>query len=118
MRILVADDQAKVRSALRFLLEQQLGIEILGEAVDATGVLDWLTAACPDLVLLDWELPGFDPSLLGTVRALCPSLTVIALSGRPEASKAARSAGADAFVSKGDPPEQLLTAIEACRPHG
>lgn len=118
MRILLADDQAKVRSALRFLLEQQPDIEILGEAVDATGLLDWLTAACPDLVLLDWELPGFSSDSLVALKELRPFLVVIALSGRPEARGAALRVGADAFVSKGDPPEQLLAAIEACRRHG
>jgi DNA-binding NarL/FixJ family response regulator len=40
-----------------------------------------------------------------------PGLRVIALSGQPEASKASLEAGADAFVSKGDPPEQLLHAM-------
>jgi DNA-binding NarL/FixJ family response regulator len=40
MLVLLADDQAKVRSALRLMLEQQPDIEILGEAVDATGLLE------------------------------------------------------------------------------
>jgi len=69
MRVLLADDQSKVRSALRLLLEQRPGVQILGEAVDATGLLDWMKAACPDLVLLDWELPGLETdSLLPTLR--------------------------------------------------
>jgi DNA-binding NarL/FixJ family response regulator len=38
---------------------------------------------------------------------------VIALSGRPEARRAALDAGVDAFVSKGDPPERLLSMLEA-----
>ena len=131
MRVLLADDQSKVRSALRLVLEQQPGIHILGEAVDTTGLLDWMKAACPDLVLLDWELPGLEadnPStgspprvlavagqgLLPTLRELCPRLAVIALSGRPEACRAALDAGADAFVSKGDPPERLLAAVNDC----
>jgi DNA-binding NarL/FixJ family response regulator len=113
MRVLVADDQAKVRSALRLLVDQQPGIVVQGEAVDTTGLLDWVSAMAPDLVLLDWELPGPDRGrLLPTLRALCPQLRVIALSGRPEARQAALQAGADAFVSKGDPPETLLAAIE------
>ena len=40
MRVLLADDQAKVRSALRLLLQQQSDIEVLGEAIDTTGLLD------------------------------------------------------------------------------
>ena len=40
--------------------EQQLGAQVLGEAADAQGMLDWIKVACPDLMLLDWELPGLD----------------------------------------------------------
>jgi len=131
MRVLLADDQAKVRSALRLVLEQQPGVSILGEAVDTTGLLDWVQVACPDLVLLDWELPGLKAAglstvlrqaqdgssgqgLLPTLRELCPRLKVIALSGRPEARQTALDAGVDAFVSKGDPPERLLAAVNDC----
>jgi len=115
MRVLLADDQSKVRSALRLVLEQQPGVSILGEAVDITGLLDWMKATCPDLVLLDWELPGFETDrLLLTLRELCPCLAVIALSGRAEARQAALDAGVDAFVSKGDPPERLLAAVNDC----
>ena len=114
MRVLLADDQSRVRSALRLVLEQQQGVSILGEAVDATSLLDWVKAACPDLVLLDWELPGLETdSLLSALRARCPHLKVVALSGRPEARQAALDAGADAFVSKGDPPEWLLRTLRA-----
>jgi DNA-binding NarL/FixJ family response regulator len=113
MRVLLADDQAKVRSALRLLLVEHPHIEILGEAVDATGLLDWIKAACPDVVLLDWELPGLPAeTILCLLHDRCPHLRVIALSTRPEASEAALGAGADAFVSKGDPPEVLLVAIQ------
>lgn len=119
MRVLLADDQAKVRSALRLLLEHQPHIDILGEAVDATGLLDWVKAACPDLLLLDWELPGLPMSaLLTALRDRCPELQVIALSSRPEARSVALAAGADAFVSKGDAPERLLAAVEGLSPAG
>ncbi len=115
MDVLLADDQAKVRSALRLLLDHQPDVEVLGEAVNATGLVDWVKAASPDLILLDWELPGFSPEALRSLRAFCPSLAVIALSGQPEARQEALSAGADGFVSKGDPPEQLLAAVDDCR---
>ena len=112
MQVLVADDQAQVRSALRLVLEQQPNIRVLGEAIDFMGLLDWARACCPDVVLLDWELLGFggDDSLT-VLRRHCPRLAVIALSGRPEAREAALDAGVDAFVSKGDPLERLLAAV-------
>ena len=115
MRILVADDQAKVRSAIRLLLEQDEDVKVLGEAVDATGLLDWVSVACPDLVLLDWELPGRDTEeLLRAIRRHCSRVRVVALSGRPEARREAISAGVDGFVSKGDPPERLLETLRRC----
>ena len=123
MRILLADDQAKVRSALRLCLEQEPGMSVMGEATDADELLAQVRTACPDIVLLDWELPGLqaaNPStgsgqgLLSALRTLCPCLKVIALSGRPETRQVALPAGADAFVSKGDPPEQLLAAVNGC----
>jgi DNA-binding NarL/FixJ family response regulator len=113
--ILLADDQPQVRSALRLLFEQQPDLCVLGEAVDAQGILDWLSATCPDAVLLDWELPGLHGgNALATLRARRPHLKLIALSGRPEARDAALAAGMDAFVSKGDPPEELLSAVCCC----
>lgn len=98
------------------MLEQQEDVEILGEAADTTGLLDWVKATGPDVVLLDWELPGLPaaPSL-PRLHSHCPNLQVIALSGRPNAREAALDAGADAFVSKGDPPERLLAALAAVR---
>lgn len=114
MQILVADDQAQVRSALRLLLENEMGCTILGEAEDRAGLLAWLHGACPDLLLLDWELPGFQADdLTQEIKRLCPRLRVVALSSHPCALHAALAAGADAFVSKGDPAEKLLAALPA-----
>ncbi len=115
MYILIADDQPKVRSALRLLLEQEPGLSVIGESTDAQALLAQVTATCPDLVLLDWELPGIQSrsNLIVTLRALCPRLRVVVLSGRPEMRDAALAAGADAFVSKGDPPEGLLAILRA-----
>lgn len=115
MRILLADGQPKVRFALRVLLERQPGLEMTGEAANAEDLLSQAKASCPDLLLLEWELAGgAGAELLAALREICPKLAVIALSGRMTARKAALAAGADAFVSKGDPPESLLSAINAC----
>lgn len=113
MRILLADDQSRVRFALRVLLHQQPGLEIVAEAVDAYDLLDKSEVTDPDLVLLDWELPGLaPPDLVTAIHCKCPATRVVVLSGRPEAHSQAMAAGADAFVSKAYPPEQLLAAIE------
>ena len=113
MSILLADDQPEVRRALTILLERQPGLTVVGEAIDAHDLLLQIEITCPDMVLLDWELPGMTAmQLLSTLRATCPGLSVIALSGRPGARRAALAAGASAFVSKADPPDKLLAAIQ------
>ena len=117
MRILLADGRPKVRFALRVLLERQPGLEVVGEASDACQLLTRLGEIRPDLVLLGWELPGLTAlGSLSGMRDVCPGLSVIALSGRPEARKAALAAGADGFVSKVDPPSRLLAAVRRCCP--
>jgi DNA-binding NarL/FixJ family response regulator len=112
MRILLADDQVTVRSALRLLLEQEPQVEIIGESADATAVLQAIERVEPDMILLDWELPGLSPvQLLRLLRYERPLLRIIALSSRPEARKRALAAHVDAFVSKSAPPEELLAAV-------
>ncbi len=61
MRILLADDQTRVRFALRVLLERQPGLAVVGEATNSRDLLDQINATRPDTVLLDWELPGLAP---------------------------------------------------------
>ncbi len=115
MRILLADSQPKVRFAMRVLLERQPGLKVMGEAANADDLLNQVEMSCPDIVLIAWGLPGVAADdFLSALRGICPDLSVIVLSGRPEVRRAALDAGADAFVSKTDPPEYLLMAIEDC----
>ncbi len=115
MRILIADDQPKVRFALHVLLARQPGIDVIGEAADAEDLLFKARETRPDLVLLDWELPGMvKEALIKALHALSPRPAVIALSGHSEAGEAALAAGVNGFVSKVEPPEHLLSAIASC----
>lgn len=124
MRVLLADDSPEVRSALRLLLEQLDGYEIVGEAADTPALLSDCEALRPDVVLLDWELPGAqvfaegEPLRFGAVsalRALLPGVRVVALSVIPHVTGEALSAGADAFVCKSDPPSRLVETLAALR---
>ena len=115
MRVLLADDQPNVRSALRLLLEQEAGLSVTAEAGNSRELLATMEGDCPDLLLLDWELPGVKGrELILGLREKCPELVIIALSSRPEARRAALDAGVVSFVSKGDTPERLLAAIAEC----
>ena len=112
MRILLADNQSHVRFALRVLLERQPGFEVVGEAVAIDDLLSKTKTSHPDLILLDWDLPGLTTiGSIATIKKERPKLFITVISGRLEAQQAALVAGADAFVSKSEPPERLLAAI-------
>ena len=112
MNILIGDAQRRVRFGLQLLFEQQAGWKVVGEVEDAQSLLDAVRFRCPDLVLLDWELPGMPAEdLLPMIRKECPRLGVIFMSGRIELRPMALKAGADFFAYKADPPEKLLEQI-------
>ena len=121
MQVLLADDQIEVRSALRLLLDQETGITIVGEAINAEELFAKVESFLPDLVLLDWELPGFCSKTashsceaqfrLLDLRECFPELKIVALSGRIEARWEVSPVQVDIFVSKSDPPEVLLESI-------
>jgi len=117
MYILLADDNPEVRSALRLLLEQEpVPVEIM-EVSDSKGLFAHVKKCCPVAVLLDWELPGSKRNeLLSTLHACCPEMKVIALSSKYEARHEAMAAGVDAFVSKSEPSELVLTALYSLLP--
>jgi DNA-binding NarL/FixJ family response regulator len=94
-------------------LEQQPGWLVCGEAANAGELFSRIAIGCPDLVLLDWELPGTRGiCLLPALKALCPRMFVVYMGGRGELRAAVLRAGADAFMNKTDPPEKLLQLIE------
>jgi DNA-binding NarL/FixJ family response regulator len=118
MRVLLADLEPNVRYGLRVLLEERTGLQVVGEAADAKELLAQVEELCPDLLLLSWGLPGRESAgLLDALRHACKELYVIVLSGRPEARQAVLDAGADAFISKVEPPDRLLAAIASARSH-
>ncbi len=116
-RVVVADDALAFHSALRLLLTHEPGMAVVGEAAEARSARQQVAALRPDLLLLDWELPGTTgAALVEELRAAVPGMSIIALSSHPEARSAALGAGADAFVSKGDPPDRLLAAMRGVLP--
>jgi DNA-binding NarL/FixJ family response regulator len=114
MRILVTGAQRPTRSALRLFLQEGRGWRVVGEAPDSDDLLAEVRAKQPNVVLLEWDLPG-QPTmdLLDTLRDLNSQITVIVFNGRPEREQAIRAAGADAVIYLGDPPKRLLATLQA-----
>jgi len=115
MRILIADNQSKVRFALSVLLQEQQGWIIIGNAVNAGDVLAKVISLKPDVLLLDWDLPGLHHAdLLGAVRRLSDSILIISISANPEVRQEVLTLGADFFVSKIDSPQLLIEIFRDC----
>lgn len=112
MRILIADGESRVRSALRLLLRQRPGVTEIYEAENLETVLQFARTRRFDIVLLDWNLPvSGGHAALKELHQQQPHVAIVVLSGRPEVRSTALAAGATAFFSKGDLPEQLLETI-------
>ena len=111
MQIVIADATAAVRKGLKIFLEQQPGWRIAGEASGALELLCAVGMQCPDLVLFDWELPGMPiASLVAALRHMCPRAVLVGLGGcREQRLQAERLV--DAFASKAESAEKLLTLI-------
>jgi DNA-binding NarL/FixJ family response regulator len=112
IRILLADESAEIRSALRLLLETRLDWELISEARDMQHVLAQVEDSHPACVILDWNLPGRPTrERISVLRALVPKIKVIVINTHPENRDQVLSEGADAFICKTDPPSKLLAAI-------
>jgi DNA-binding NarL/FixJ family response regulator len=110
-RILVADNDARVRRALRTLLGQEPGQIVIRESLDVASLGTAVDDFQPDVILLDWELPGRPAAaLLFGSQKFAHQPKVIVIARRPEDRQLALAAGAAAFVSKSDSPERLLAA--------
>ena len=111
-RVLLADDDDALRSALALLLQTRLGVTVIAEAASMEEALDVARAGQPDLILLDWELPGGSrQQRLEALRVVAPHARLIVASARPESATPALASGADAFVNKTGPPEIILAVF-------
>jgi two-component system response regulator DesR len=114
IRILLADDQALVRSALAALLELEDDFEVVAQVGRGDEVVAAARDQHPDVALLDLEMPGLDG--LAAAAALSqevPTCRVIIVTtfGRPGYLRRAMESGALGFVVKDAPAEQLADAI-------
>ncbi len=119
-RVYLADALHNERNALRLLL-LDLNMQVVGEAADWPTVFAQVPKTMLDMLLIDWDLlPNGSVAALAELRMICPGAIVIVLISHLDArQQAALSAGADAFISKGETPDRvaarLLAAAEFVR---
>jgi two-component system nitrate/nitrite response regulator NarL len=115
-RVLVVDDDARVRRAVCALIRYSPGLAVAGEASSATETLRADDELAPDIVLLDLLLPSPDEGLDVLRRLATGGRTVVALSVREGLRTTAVAAGAAAFVEKYAGADELLAALVKVAP--
>ncbi len=116
MNVVLAVRQALARLALELLLSEEPGVTVVGTASETEGLLALIRTARPDLVLVEWGLPGRPaPDVLAETQALARPIRFLVLGRDPHLKQPALQAGACAFVLVGDPPELLLAAVRQVR---
>jgi two-component system, NarL family, response regulator DesR len=114
IRLLLADDQTLVRSALAALLELEDDFDVVAQVGRGDRVVAAVLSARPDVALLDIEMPGLDGLAVATaLHREAPWCRVIILTtfGRPGYLRRAMESGALGFVVKDAPAEQLAEAV-------
>ena len=114
IRLLIVEDQPSVRKAIRMRLAAESDLSVIGEAADGEAALNLAISLCPDVILMDVEMPHMDGITTAcALHRIRPQAAVIMLSIHDDALTRARAkgAGAAAFVAKSMPPDTLLTTI-------
>jgi EAL domain-containing protein (putative c-di-GMP-specific phosphodiesterase class I) len=113
-RVLIADDQPDVRSALEALIRSEQSLELVGSAEDAAQAIELARVHQPDVALIDYRMPGGGPAAAAGIRSCSPSTAVVALSAhgdRGSVFEMLRS-GAVGYLVKGAPAEEILLTIQ------
>ncbi|MEQ8955934.1 MAG: response regulator transcription factor [Gammaproteobacteria bacterium] len=115
MRVLLIDDHEIFRLGLRTLLESEEGMEVVGEAGDGESGIALIAATRPDVVVLDYAMPGVSGlEILDRIKQQSPGVRVVMLTAsRSEAVLSeALGSGADGVVLKKDASTELVQALE------
>ncbi|MFB7663587.1 response regulator [Kitasatospora sp. NPDC056138] len=118
LRVVVADDQALVRTGFRMILESE-GIEVVAEATNGVEAVEAVRRTRPDVVLMDIRMPEMDgleaTRQIGSRDADGPRVIILTTFDLDRYVYAALSAGASGFLLKDVSPEHLAGAVRMVR---
>jgi DNA-binding NarL/FixJ family response regulator len=114
VRVFVCDDVAEIRVLMRFTLEEDDGLLVVGEAADGEGAVAGVSDTRADVILLDLSMPGMDGlEAIQRIRESSPRTGIVVLSGfsARRLGEAAIDLGADRYLEKGEPGEVIRATI-------
>ena len=112
--ILIVDDQKSARNGLKALFSHIPEFEVVGEATNGQEAIEWLATNLPDIVLMDVKMPLMDGfTATHHIKKLGLPVKVVLTSIVASSETEAIAAGADKFISKNEPPEQMLSVLRS-----
>jgi DNA-binding NarL/FixJ family response regulator len=113
-RVLLVDDHRMFADALDALLAATEGVDSMGTVPSGEEMLERCSTGCPDVVLMDIDLPGMDGiEATKRLRQICPDAQIVAITALQSGDLMARAieAGASGFVPKTQAADELLEVI-------
>ena len=116
IRVIVADDHTVLRDGLRYLLEAQGDIQIIGMAANGQEAVDQAAQSCPDVILMDISMPVMNG--IEATRHICricsnTKVAILSMHHTAEYMQRALEAGAVGYLLKDSAGAELVTAIRA-----
>jgi len=114
LRVLIAEDHETVREGIKLLINAQPDMEVVSEASDGLTAISRTQSVLPDVVLMDVSMPGATGfQATEKLNQTCPQVKVLALTRHRDKAYLQQlvRAGADGYVLKQSPAEELLRAI-------
>lgn len=115
LRILIVDDNERIRNSIARLLTDETSWVVCGEARTSREALDTAVATAPDVILLDVNLPdGQGSDTVNLLRARLPQIAVVLISANNASaiSAAGQQSGADAWLDKSLLATELVPTIK------
>jgi DNA-binding NarL/FixJ family response regulator len=122
IRVFLCDDVAELRALMRFSLEEESDLRVIGEASDGLTGAEQIAELQPDVVLLDLSMPGLDGlEAIPRIKEVSPQTGIVIFSGfsAERMSAPALALGADRYLEKGEPVEivrAVVREVGATRP--
>ena len=118
IRVLVIDEDRRVRAAMSSLIGLATGLELTGSVGHVAAAIETLETSVPDVIVLDPKLPDFDAGigLVGVVRQRWPEVGIVVLTWSDSLQATMLDAGAHRYLPKTVGPADLIATIEAFGP--